>query len=40
MPVLHKTRRFAALLLAGLSAAALAEPSFVPVYREPPSKER
>jgi beta-xylosidase len=34
MPVLHKTRRFACILFAGLSAAALAEPSFVPVYRD------
>ena len=34
MPVLHKTRRFAAMVFAGLSAAALAEPSFVPVYRD------
>ena len=33
MPVLHNTHRFACIFLAGLSAAALAEPSFVPVYR-------
>ncbi|MBA3512057.1 glycoside hydrolase family 43 protein [Sphingomonas sp.] len=33
MPVSLKARRLAALLLAGLSAAAFAEPSFVPVYR-------
>lgn len=33
MPVKHKLRRFAVALLAGLSAAALAEPSFVPVYK-------
>ena len=32
MPVPLKARRLAALLLAGFSAAALAEPSFVPVY--------
>ncbi len=34
MPVSHCYRRFAALLLAGFSAAALAEPSFVPVYKD------
>src|SRR5688572_32894687 len=34
MPVPHKFRRFAAILLAALSAAAAAEPSFVPVYRD------
>src|SRR5687768_13517221 len=33
MPVLHKARRFACILLAGLTSAAVAEPSFVPVYR-------
>ena len=34
MPVPLKLRRFALVLLAGMSAAALAEPSFVPVHRE------
>ncbi len=34
MLVPPKIRRFAVLLLAGMSAAALAEPSFVPVYRD------
>lgn len=34
MPVLRNIRRLAAIVLAGLSAAALAEPAFVPVYRE------
>ena len=34
MPVLLKLRRLAAIALAGLSAAAFAEPSFVPVYRD------
>ena len=34
MPVPPKILRFAALLLAGLSATALAEPSFVPVYKD------
>jgi beta-xylosidase len=33
MPVLSKVCRTAATLLAGLSAAAIAEPSFVPVYK-------
>ena len=34
MPVQRKFRRFAAAILVGLSAAALAEPAFVPVYRD------
>jgi len=34
MPVTHKLHRFALALLAGMSAAALAEPSFIPVYRD------
>lgn len=33
MPVPHEFRRFAAILLAAMSATAVAEPSFVPVYR-------
>jgi beta-xylosidase len=34
MPVPHKLRRLVVAMLAGMSAAALAEPSFVPVYRD------
>ena len=34
MPVPHKFRRFAAILFAAMSATAVAEPSFVPVYRD------
>ena len=33
MPVPHGFHRLAAIVLAGLSAAALAEPAFVPVYK-------
>ena len=34
MPVMLGIRRLAAIVLAGFSAAALAEPSFVPVYKD------
>ena len=34
MPVLHKFRRFIALALAAMSAGAVADPAFVPVYKD------